>query len=699
MIRKRWVLRGGQAENRALAASLSQEEGLPPFAAMMALGRGITPEELPCFLGLAEECLCNPYDLPDMEPAIERIERAFELDERITVFGDYDADGVTATAALYHYLLTRTENVDWALPDRVKDGYGLSMAAIDRLVERGTKLLITVDNGVSALREIAHAKALGITTIVTDHHQIGGTLPECAAVVNPHRDDCELPFKEYTGAGLAFLLICALEGCEPEELLPAYGELVALGTVADVAPLLGDNRVFARAGLAILNESPSVGLAALLRAAKYSRRPLGTSALSFTLGPRINAAGRMGRAEEALELLLCSDEAVAERLAGQLDNYNDDRQRTEQEIARQALAWLELRPLIQCDRVLVFAGEGWHEGVIGIVASRMAERFGKPCILITTNGEAAKGSGRSLPGFHLFEAIHACAQLMQKYGGHELAAGFSLPADCVDQFRLEINQYAAKIDMPFPLLQLDAKLKPARISPALAEELALLEPFGQGNPQPVFALTGLTLVAATPLSENRHLRLTLEQDSARVTVMAFHTCKEDFLFLPGDAMDLAVTVEASEYMGQRGVTLIVKGAKFAALPNEALLRAERLVECALRRELPPALRGDGAPHNHPGAAAPPLHGGEWGDMLPSREDGALIFRLLKKAGTPLPPERFFLNAGLTEAHEMARLWLAAEVLRELGVLETDAQARYCLAPAGEKADWEGSGLLAFLSNH
>ena len=694
MVHKRWSLRAGQAENRALAASLSQEEGLPPFAAVMALGRGIAPEELPGFLGLAEEPLCNPYDLPDMELAAERVERALALGEHITVFGDYDADGVTATALLYHYLSSRTERVGYALPDRHKEGYGLSMAAIDRIAESGTQLLITVDNGVSALREIAHAKALGIDTVVTDHHQVGGALPECAAVVNPHRADCDLPFKDYTGVGLAFLLVCALEGCEPEELLPAYGELVALGTVADVAPLLGDNRAFTRAGLTILNENPSIGTAALLRAARSTRRPLGTSALSFTLAPRINAAGRMGLAEEALALLLCADEAEAERLAGQLDLYNEERQRTEQEIMRQALAWLELRPDIQRGRVLVFAGEGWHEGVTGIVASRMVERFGKPCVMIATNGEAAKGSGRSLPGFHLFEAIHASAHLMQKYGGHELAAGFSLPSDCVDRFREEINAYAAKTDMPFPLLQLDAKLNPGRISPDLAGELALLEPFGQGNPQPVFALTGLTLVAATPLSENRHLRLTFEQDGGRVTVMAFHTAKEDFFFAPGDAMDLAVTVEASEYMGQRGVTLIVKGMKFAALPNEALLRAERLVECALRREavLPPALYGsDRKRWPHPLASEGGLR-----NLLPSREDGALIFRMLKKDGAPLPPERFFLSAGLKEAADMARLWLAAEVLRELRVLEMDAQGRYCLAPGGEKADWDGAGLVEFL---
>lgn len=675
MIRKRWILRESQAEHRALAAQLAQEDDtLPPFAAMMALGRGVAEEELPGFLGLYDEEMGNPYDLPDMEEAVQRVERALELSEHITVFGDYDADGVTATALLYHYLSTKTTHVSYYLPDRHKEGYGLNMGAIDVLSERGTKLLLTVDNGVSAVREIAHAKALGIDTVITDHHQAGSELPACAAVVNPHRADCEPPFRDYTGVGIAFLLVCALEGCEPEELLPAYAEIVALGTVADVAPLLGDNRLFTRAGLEILNENPSIGLAALLRVARVQKRPLSTSALSYTLGPRINAAGRMGLADEALELLLCGDEATAERLAQNLELYNEERQQTERDIMQQAIAWMELRPERQTDRVLVFAGEGWHEGVIGIVATRMVERFGKPCLMITTDGEHAKGSGRSLPGFHLFQAIDACGHLMQKHGGHELAAGFSLPADAVEQFRKEINAYAAQQEMPFPVLQLDAKLNPARLGPDLADEIALLEPFGQGNPQPVFALQGMTLAAVTPLSENRHQRLTLDRNGTRLTAMAFHTAKEDIPFAPGDVMDLAVTVEANEYMGRRGVTLKVKGMKFSALQNESLLQAQRLTECALRREpLPDALA-----------------------ILPAREDGALVFRLLKKAGIPLPPERLFIECCAKTAQDMAKLWLAAEVLRELGVLELDAQSCYTPAPPGETAKWETSELAAFL---
>jgi len=472
------------------------------------------------------------------------------------------------------------------------------------------------------------------------------------------------------------LLVCALEGCEAEELLPVYAELVALGTIADVAPLLGDNRAFAREGLHLLNTEPMPAFSTLLRIANATRKPYGTSAFSFTIGPRINAAGRMGLANEAAELLLCSDEAQAERLAQQLNLYNEERQRMEHEILDQAVAWLEANPGRQRDRVLVFAGEGWHEGVIGIVASRLMERYGKPCLMITLEGEKAKGSGRSLPGFHLFEALHSSAHLMQKYGGHELAAGFSLPASEVERLREEMNAHAACREMPFPVQQIDAKLDPARLTPELADELALLEPFGQGNPQPVFALQRMALLAATPISENRHLRLTLEGAGARVTVMAFRTAPEDFDFVPGDLLDLAVTLEANEYMGQRGVTLILRQAKFSLLANEAVLQASRLVEQAQRRE---ELAQNQA-------------------LLPQRDDGALVYRMLQKQKAPVPPERLFLLADMQESsvEQLARLWLAAEVLRELGVAGTDGAGRYSLAPPGEKMDWEKAELIQFL---
>ena len=675
MPRKQWLLNKHLAAHRHTAQQLAQELELPAFAALLALGRGMSEDELPGFLGLEEEPLVNPYDLPDMDAAVERIELAIERGEHITVFGDYDADGVTATALLTMYLQSRSEHISWHIPNRQTEGYGLTMAAIDKLHEQGTKLIVTVDNGVSALREIAHAKALGIETIVTDHHQCGDELPACCAVVNPQRHDCDLPFKEYTGVAVAFLLVCALEGSEPEELLPDYAELVALGTIADVAPLLGDNRVFARVGLEMLNTNPGLPFTALLRVANAQRKPYGTSAFSFTLAPRINAAGRMGLANEALELLLCRDETQAEKLAQRLDIYNQDRQLVEQEIFAQAAAWLEANPARQHDRVLVFAGEGWHEGVVGIVAARLMERCGKPVLMITQNGEQAKGSGRSIAGFHLFHALQNSAHLMQKFGGHELAAGFSLPSAQVNQLREEINAYAAQMDMPFLTQHIDCKLKPASLTTDLADELALLEPFGQGNPQPVFALPKMTLLAATPVGEGKHLRLTFEQSGTTITVMAFRTTMDDFAFASGDVLDLAVTLEANEFRGQRDVSLILKNAKFSLLPNDGLLQAQRLVEQVLRRE---------PVENQPG-------------LCPTREDGALIFRALKAAQKPITIERMLLQTQANEA-DFARLWLAAEVLRELGLAATDAQERYRLVPCGEKTPWEQAPLYLFLHN-
>jgi single-stranded-DNA-specific exonuclease len=483
---------------------------------------------------------------------------------------------------------------------------------------------------------------------------------------------------------VAFLLICALEGCEPGELLEEYGDLVALGTVADVVPLLGENRAFIRAGLERINgDAPRLGLAALRRVARADKRQLSATGVAFTLAPRINAAGRMEHASLALELLLTEDAEKAERLAQRLELLNEERQQAEQEILEQVLAWLAAHPGREYDRVLVFAGEGWHEGVVGIVASRLAERYGRPCLLLSITDGIAKGSGRSLPGFSLFDAIHHCAALMIKYGGHELAAGFSLAAADVEQLRAQINAYAAQGEMPFPRQQLDARLHAARLAPELADEIALLEPFGAGNPQPVFLLRQMTLKAATPVSNGKHLRLALEGEGAALTAMAFHTRREEFTFSPGDVLDLAVNIENNEYNGKREITLILKNAKHSAIPNEALLQAQRLVEAALRGEALPAEVAAGC--------------------TPRRETAARVFRALEQQRErPIAPEALFLALGTAflqkaKAPDFARVWLAAEVLRELGIVVADAAGRMALAQPAVKARLEDAALLQRLT--
>ncbi|MDR1465009.1 MAG: single-stranded-DNA-specific exonuclease RecJ [Oscillospiraceae bacterium] len=701
MVRKRWILRRSAPGWKELAEELAVEAGVPPLAALMALRRGMEDEEeVLAFLGQGEVGFTNPYDLPDMEEAVARIELALERGEHITVFGDYDADGVTATALLYHYLSARGASVSHYLPDRHTEGYGLNMAALDALHAGGTQLLVTVDNGCAAVREAEHAQALGMDLVITDHHQLGGRLPPVAAVVNPHRPEWDLGFRDFAGVGVAFLLVCALEGCEAEELLDSYAELLALGTVADVVPLVGENRAFVAAGLQMINREPGIGVAALRRAARSQDRSLSATGLAFLLAPRINAAGRMAKADEALALLLCGEEAEAERLAQRLDLYNRERQDVERTISDQAAAWLRDHPERQHDRVLVFAGEGWHEGVVGIAASRMVERTGKPCLIISTDGEQAKGSGRSIPGFSLFEAISHSAPILQKFGGHELAAGFSLRAKDVPRFRAELNAFAARQEMPFPVQTLDAKLNPAQLSPDFVEALSLLEPFGQGNPAPVFALQSMRLRAVTPVAQGKHLRLSLEPagepagTGAAVTALCFGTREAEFGFAPGDVLDLAVTLEISEYQGQRGVSVSVKNAKFSSLPNEQLLRAQRLTEAFLREEDSPSSDGpsaDGLSADHaPGGAAA---------CQPSREDIALVYRTLRQHKRPLTPEALFVSLGEAlspeaKAEDFARFWLAAEAMRELGLVEGLASGQMVLRDGAGKVNLEDSALLA-----
>ncbi|MDR2647118.1 MAG: single-stranded-DNA-specific exonuclease RecJ [Oscillospiraceae bacterium] len=672
-MRKRWQLQKNLSEKKALAQSLSQDLDLPLFAAMLAVLRGVQNEEsLPAFLGETEPIYCNPYDLPDMEQAVIRIAYALEQGQPIAVYGDYDCDGVTATALLYTYFREKTEYVAYYLPDRHGEGYGMSIQGIDELHARGCKLIVTVDNGISALREIDHANALGIDVVVTDHHQPGHALPNAIAVVNPHRKDCDLPFRAFAGVGVAFLLMCAMEGCEPEELLPIYGDFTALGTVADLVDLAADNRAFVRAGLDVINENPRPWVSAMRRIARCDTKPLSAVSLAFTLAPRINAAGRMEHANYALALLLAKTIEEAEPLAQQLEQLNADRQGIERAIETEAIAWLESNPNHKNDRVMVFAGEGWHAGVIGIVAARMTERLGRPCFIVAVVDGIGTGSGRSIEGFSLFEALQNSDALFIKYGGHAQAAGLTIAAQDIDRFRSDVNAYAMAREMPLPTLRLDMKLNAANVTTALTDQLAMLEPFGTGNPQPVFALQNMRLVAITPLSNGKHLKLLLEQGEKRLSALQFHKRREDFLFEPGDELDLAVTLETNEYNGQRSVSMFVQCVKHHRVPNEMLLRAKQITENVLRGETIDAALAK--------------------EITPVRSDFAAVYRLLQK--TPnCTPERLFLLLQCQDAAHMTRVWLAVKIFCEMGLLREDMNERVTCNAVTQKTNLEDAPLF------
>ena len=568
MILRKWEVRPLDKER---AAAFAQTYGVPFFLAMLMNIRGLDDAaHLREFLGEGEP-LSDPFLLKDMDKAAARITRAVDNMEKIAVYGDYDADGVTSTAMLYSYLETRGADVIFYIPQREGEGYGMNIGAVEYLKEQGVSLIVTVDNGISSVQEVARANELGIDVVVTDHHRPQEILPDAVAVVDAYRPDDTSPYKHFSGVGIAFKLLMALEdgAGDVEDLLEAYSDLAAIGTIGDIVPLTGENRTLIRAGLERLSQSDRPGVQALLENAGIAGKALTSTNVAFTLVPRINATGRMGAPERAVRLLISGYEEEAEVLSEEICADNEERRRVEAEIAEAAFADIEAKGYMK-DRVVVVDGENWHHGVIGIVASRVTERCGKPCMIISRGETEAKGSGRSIEGFSLFEAICACGDLLIKFGGHPMAAGLTLKPENIEAFRKRINQYAAEHfpQMPTQTVTLDCKLNPAALSVSMAQSLTQLEPFGNGNPQPVFGLFNMELSNVTPVGGGGHLRLTLEKNGAVITAMRFNTKPEELPYHIGDKIDLAVQLEAREFRGQPSLTVIVRDMKFAAFNTE-----------------------------------------------------------------------------------------------------------------------------------
>lgn len=568
MILRKWEVRPLDKER---AAAFAQTYGVPFFLAMLMNIRGLDDAaHLREFLGEGEP-LSDPFLLKDMDKAAARITRAVDNMEKIAVYGDYDADGVTSTAMLYSYLETRGADVIFYIPQREGEGYGMNIGAVEYLKEQGVSLIVTVDNGISSVQEVARANELGIDVVVTDHHRPQEILPDAVAVVDAYRPDDTSPYKHFSGVGIAFKLLMALEdgAGDVEDLLEAYSDLAAIGTIGDIVPLTGENRTLIRAGLERLSQSDRPGVQALLENAGIAGKTLTSTNVAFTLVPRINATGRMGAPERAVRLLISGYEEEAEVLSEEICADNEERRRVEAEIAEAAFADIEAKGYMK-DRVVVVDGENWHHGVIGIVASRVTERCGKPCMIISRGETEAKGSGRSIEGFSLFEAICACGDLLIKFGGHPMAAGITLKPENIEAFRKRINRYAAEHfpQMPTQTVTLDCKLNPAALSVSMAQSLTQLEPFGNGNPQPVFGLFNMELSNVTPVGGGGHLRLTLEKNGAVIMAMRFNTKPEELPYHIGDKIDLAVQLEAREFRGQPSLTVIVRDMKFAAFNTE-----------------------------------------------------------------------------------------------------------------------------------
>lgn len=553
--------------DEAACASIARECGLRPLTARLLANRGLFEKsDIESFINKDSMPLYDPFLLKDMDKAVSRIEEAIEKKQRVCIYGDYDVDGVTSTVLLYLYLRSRGLECEYFIPERISEGYGLSLPVIEKMKGR-VDLIITVDTGVTAVAEAEYAKSIGIDMVITDHHSCRETLPSATAVVNPHREDSAYPFRNLAGVGVVFKLLCALEG-NTEKILELYSDIIAVGTVADVMPIIDENRRITGEGLKRLASTDNYGLVALMRRAgivKYGKiaKKITSATVGYVLAPRINAAGRIACASRAVELLLTRDEAEADVIAEELCEINKLRQATEQKIYEQAVELINSSG--SDDRFLVLAYDGWHQGVIGVVASKIAERYSRPCILFSLDGDIAKGSGRSIKGFSLMDALSACGDLLTEYGGHELAAGLSIERSKIDEFRKQLNEYAAplliKSDDAFPI-EIECEASFADLDEKGIDEMLRLEPFGLSNPQPVLVMKNVELRDIVPLSQGKHIRFravgTENGKTQSINAVSFGTAFDSFPYGEGDVCDIAFTVDMNEYMGMRTPQMFVK---------------------------------------------------------------------------------------------------------------------------------------------
>ena len=639
--------------DKAEASKIQEKHNLSSIIAMLLQIRGITSdEEIEDFL-FNDSMIADPLEIKDMDKAAERVRQAIDSGEYICVYGDYDADGVTSTALLFSYLETVGANVTYYIPSREGEGYGMNSSAVDALAEQGVKLIVTVDNGIAAKKEIAHARALGIDTVVTDHHTPLSTFPEAVAVVDLHREDCPSRFKQLSGVGVAFKLIMALEGegCDTDMLLDNYSDILTLGTIGDVVDLKGENRVFVKRGLKNIMHTDRAGVGALLEVSGVADKPLTAGKVAFTLVPRINAVGRLGSSRQSVELLLTEDYDRAEEIAQAMNRDNTERKEIETIILDEIDTAIRKNPAAVRDRIIVIDGEGWRQGVIGIVAARVKEAFGKPTIIISREGDKAKGSGRSVEGFPLCDAVAACSDILTHYGGHPMAVGLSLASENIELFRKRINEYAAAFPkMPYDCFRIDCRLNPAIISEELVNQISYLQPFGAGNPTPVFGFFQMQIENIIPVGNNKHLRLQVSKGGNGLKVMQFFTAPEEFPYVRGDIIDIAATLELNEYNGATSVSVVAKEIKASADDSERLLNANRAFEEFI--------------------GGKPLSKSIIDRLTPSREDFALLYRFLQAGnGYRLPVETIVHKLG--GRLNLGKIRIMLEAMRQLGLIEME----------------------------
>ena len=642
--------------------------GYAPLAAMVLASRGIGDDRQARAYLDCNAPLLDPFLMTDMDKAAGRVGLAMSRGEKIAVFGDYDVDGITATCLLTDFLRRHGADVVSYIPGRLEEGYGLNPIAIHQLHAEGVKLIVTVDCGITAVSEAELCKQLGIDLVITDHHECKQTLPAAVAVVDPHRCDGGYPHKNLSGVGVAFKLASALCGSQ-ETVLEEYADMVCLGTVADVMPLQGENRVFVARGLESLAHTKRPGIAALMAECGCAPETVSASSIGFMLAPRINAAGRMGQINLAVELFLTDDPDKAAEAARGLCELNRQRQAVESEIYRQAVSML---PMGKPPEAIVLADESWHQGVVGIVASRIAEEYACPTFLICLDGEHGKASSRSHGGFNLFASLSALSPLLESYGGHELAAGFTISRANIPEFRRQICALAAQYytdDVPRTVLDVDCAVSPELLTLHNVDALQMLEPCGNGCPKPVLMMKNLTIDRISMVGGGRHMRLRLCSGHTYLNAIYFSANPQTVSIQPGDLVDVAFTPQVNEFRGTRTVQMNV-------IDIRPSCSAECLPDAAPYRDMQ---RGN-------------LTSGEAAALLPDRKMLALVWRYLD-AANPVQESPMCLCRKIVrwsgKPLNLGQMLTCLDIVRDVGLLTVQRQHKYVsirLTPGEGKAD-------------
>ncbi len=667
---KKWVI--GKAEEKAVENIM--ECGCSKLCAQVLSSRGVKNAQQA--MDLVGECtLQDPFVLAGMQKAVETIENAVDEGRLICIYGDYDCDGIMATAMLYTYLECMGAQVMTYIPER-HEGYGMSIESVNSLADMGVELIITVDNGISAIAEAEEIARLGVELVVTDHHQPGDELPNAAAVVNPHRFDCPSEFKKLCGAGVVLKLIAALEGGDYDTAFEQFGDLAAVATIADIVDICSENRYIVQNGLRLLENTENLGLSALLDACSLSGKELDSNSVAFMLTPKINAAGRFASPKIALDLMLCDDEEQAIELAQTLIGYNNSRRLSENEIMADIDRQIAENPEIVSRRLILLNGEGWHCGVIGIICARMVERYSKPCFIISTENGVGRGSARSFEGFSVFKSLEYCADLLDNYGGHLGAGGFTVKTENIDAFFDRLLEFADN-NAVSPLIastKADKLLRKEDFSVENVMGLEILAPYGTSNPEPVFLISGAKVNAVTAIGGGKHCRLSLFYDGITIQALLFRVSSESFKARIGEKIDALVTLDINEWNGRVDVSIKVKDYRVCGINQQKYFEAKQAYDDYIcKKALPRSY---------------------YRRMLPTREELTESYKQLYAAKGDIDTAFARLSAYLPEFN-FCRFRIALDVFKEKNLIDFDVALNKCtVLPATKKVDIFSCAILA-----